>query len=36
MIIFNRLMMSLVTLSLLTFSSFSTVSAQESEDASSL
>ena len=29
MIIFNRLMMGLVTLSLLTFTSFSTVSAQE-------
>ena len=36
MIIFNRLMMCLVTLSLLTFTSFSTVSAQESEGVSSL
>ena len=36
MIVFNRLMMGLVTLSLLTFTSFSKVSAQENEGVSSL
>ncbi|MDA9904527.1 TonB-dependent receptor [Hyphomicrobiales bacterium] len=36
MIIFDRLIMGLVTLSLLTFTSFSTISAQDNEEASSL
>ncbi|MBT4696515.1 MAG: TonB-dependent receptor [Alphaproteobacteria bacterium] len=36
MIIFDRLIMGLVTLSFLTFTSFSTISAQDNEEASSL
>ena len=36
MIIFDRLIIGLVTLSFLTFTSFSTISAQDNEEASSL